>query len=145
MSIKFYSPRNQFGEFSNFYVAPLKINGITYRTSEHYFQAQKYTHNKTHFNDIVNAKTPSIAAKLGRMKTIPIREDWEQIKNGVMLEVLRYKFTQHENLKKLLLDTKNKILIEHTSNDNYWGDGGDGTGLNMLGKCLMEIRLELKN
>ena len=59
-----------------------------------------------------------------------------------MIIALRAKFTQHPELKQLLLSTGNKILIEHTSNDKYWGDGY-GTGLNRLGQCLMIIRDEL--
>ncbi len=60
-----------------------------------------------------------------------------------MYDVLKAKFTQHKELKKLLLDTEDKILVEHTENDNYWGDGGDGKGKNKLGKLLMKIRREL--
>ncbi len=57
-----------------------------------------------------------------------------------MKNVIIAKFTQHEDLKKKLLDTGDYKLVEHTKNDNIWGDGGDGTGKNLLGKCLMEVR-----
>lgn len=53
------------------------------------------------------------------------------------------KFTQHEELKKLLVSTNGFDLIEHTKNDNFWGDGGDGSGENYLGKLLMDVRSEL--
>ena len=62
-----------------------------------------------------------------------------------MLKCLFAKFTQHEDLKKILLDTGDKTLIEHTKNDVYWADGGDGSGKNMLGKLLMKVRDELKD
>lgn len=52
---------------------------------------------------------------------------------------------QHSDLTQLLLDTKDAKIIEHTENDDYWGDGGDGKGKNMLGKILMKVREELKN
>lgn len=45
-----------------------------------------------------------------------------------------------QSLKKLLLDTGNAKLIEHTVNDAVWGDGGNGKGTNLLGKALMEAR-----
>jgi ribA/ribD-fused uncharacterized protein len=61
-----------------------------------------------------------------------------------MHDALQAKLTQHEELKKLLIETKDKILIEHTENDSYWGDGGDGTGKNKLGKLLMKVREALK-
>ena len=56
----------------------------------------------------------------------------------------RAKFTQHETLKSLLLSTGEAKIFEHTENDSYWGDGGDGSGKNMLGRILMEIRAELQ-
>ena len=44
----------------------------------------------------------------------------------------------------MLLGTGEATLVEHTSNDAYWGDGGDGSGKNMLGQILMKIRDELR-
>lgn len=61
-----------------------------------------------------------------------------------MREALRAKFTQNEDLKKILLETGDATLVEHTANDNYWGDGGDGNGKNMLGKLLIELREEFR-
>ena len=61
-----------------------------------------------------------------------------------MYVALYAKFTQHEHLRKLLLETGDRKLIEHTSRDSYWGDGGDGSGQNKLGKLLMKLREELK-
>lgn len=58
---------------------------------------------------------------------------------------MRAKFTQHDDLKELLLSTDDATLVEHTANDRYWGDGGDGSGRNMLGNILMQIRSEIKN
>ena len=61
-----------------------------------------------------------------------------------MGEVLRAKFTQHPQLRSLLLSTGDAELVEHTANDNYWADGGDGSGKNRLGQLLMELRSELR-
>jgi ribA/ribD-fused uncharacterized protein len=61
-----------------------------------------------------------------------------------MREAVRAKFTQHEDLRKILLGTQDALLVEHTPRDSYWGDGGDGSGKNMLGRILMEIRAELR-
>jgi N-glycosidase YbiA len=57
--------------------------------------------------------------------------------------MMRAKVTQHEEMKNLLLSTGTARLVEHTTNDSYWGDGGDGSGRNMLGVILMELRAEL--
>ena len=61
-----------------------------------------------------------------------------------MYIALYAKFTQHEGLMKMLLDTGDCKLVKHTSQDSYWGDGGDGSGQNKLGKLLMKLRDELK-
>jgi hypothetical protein len=45
----------------------------------------------------------------------------------------------------LLLDTEDAELVEHTGNDSYWGDGGNGLGRNQLGKTLMKVRSMLRN
>lgn len=53
---------------------------------------------------------------------------------------LRYKFIQNLALREKLLGTGDKTIVEHTVNDSYWGDGGDGSGKNRLGHILMELR-----
>ena len=68
------------------------------------------------------------------------RSDWDNVKLDVMYKALLAKFSQHDDLKTILLDTGNRMLVEHTSNDRYWGDGGDGHGQNNLGKLLMHVR-----
>lgn len=89
---------------------------------------------------IRKANTPMIAARLGRDRKQKLRRDWESVKVSVMREALRAKFTQHPALRALLLSTGDAKLVEHTENDAYWGDGGDGSGRNMLGQLLMELR-----
>jgi ribA/ribD-fused uncharacterized protein len=141
--IKFYKVNEKYGEFSNFARYPIKINEIVWPTSEHYFQAMKFE-SKTDQNEIRKAKTPFEAAKRGRDRKKRLRANWELIKDDVMRQALKAKFTQHDELKNLLINTGEAKLIEHTSNDIYWGDGGDGKGKNMLGQLLMELREELK-
>jgi ribA/ribD-fused uncharacterized protein len=99
---------------------------------------------KTDQNEIRKAKTPFDAAKRGRDRKKKLRANWELIKEDVMRQALKAKFTQHDALRNLLINTGEAKLIEHTSNDIYWGDGGDGKGKNMLGQLLMELREELK-
>lgn len=50
------------------------------------------------------------------------------MKDEVMLKAIRAKVEQHSEVKEMLLSTENAILVEHTENDHYWGDGGDGSG-----------------
>ena len=81
---------------------------------------------------------------MGRSRKLPLRRDWEAVKDRVMLDALRAKFTQHDDLGVLLLTTGEAMLVERTANDSYWGDGGDGSGKNMLGVLLMRLREELR-
>ena len=54
------------------------------------------------------------------------------------------KFNQHPRLATMLVETGDAEIVEHTENDAYWGDGGDGKGLNRLGQILMQVRAELR-
>ena len=140
--IFFYRVGHPFGEFSNFAPYPIWLKGRDWPTSEHYFQAQKFVGTR-HEEAVRLAGTPMAAAKMGRDRSRPLRPDWEEAKDDVMREAVRAKFEQHPNLLSLLLSTGDAELIEHTRNDSYWGDGGDGSGLNMLGQILMEVRRDL--
>lgn len=85
-----------------------------------------------------------IAARMGRDRRRPLRNDWETVKEDIMREALRAKIGQHADVRELLLSTADAVLVEHTGNDRYWGDGGDGTGRNRLGQLLMELREVLR-
>jgi N-glycosidase YbiA len=141
--IDFYSPRDPYGEFSNFARFRIFLKGKSWPTSEHYFQAQKFA--GTEHEELVRlAPSPKEAAELGRERKRPLRADWQAVKEPVMLEALCAKFTQHEELRTLLLGTGDALLVERTANDAYWGDGGDGSGKNRLGHLLMQVRSELR-
>jgi N-glycosidase YbiA len=141
--IQFYSTRAPYGAFSNFAVYPFRLQGLRWPTSEHYFQSQKFAGTE-HEEAIRRAASPTVAARMGRSRQRPLRPDWERVKDDVMLAALRAKFAQHPALHALLLGTGDTLIVEHTSRDAYWGDGGDGTGRNMLGRLLMRVRTELR-
>ncbi|AGP36645.1 Swarming motility protein YbiA [Sorangium cellulosum] len=141
--IRFYRAGDAHGFFSNFSRHPFTLKGKVWPTSEHYFQAQKFA-GTDHEEEIRNAPGPGEAARMGRQRSRPLRPDWEQVKDDIMREAVLAKFTQHEDLRRALLDTGDAELVEHTANDAYWADGGDGSGRNMLGKILMEIREQLR-
>lgn len=142
--INFYRVSDEFGCFSNFAPYPVRMEGKVWPTSEHYFQAQKFE-DAEHREQIRKTKSPMIAARLGRDRKKLLRRDWESVKVGIMRDVVRGKFTQHDDIRQILLSTGDAKIVEHTENDSYWGDGGDGSGKNMLGRILMEVREELKS
>lgn len=141
--IQFYRVSDEYGEFSNFAAFPIKLQGKVWLTSEHYFQAQKFAGTE-HAEAIRQTRSPMIAARMGRDRKKPLRRDWEAVKDDIMRKAVRAKFTQHSELLTLLLATGDAVLVEHTTNDSYWGNGGDGSGKNMLGQILMHLRDELR-
>jgi ribA/ribD-fused uncharacterized protein len=143
-SIHFYSTRDAYGEFSNFAKTHVYLKDKIWPTTEHYFQAQKFATTDPDYEEAIRrAPTAKQAAELGRSRQHPLRPDWESVKEDIMREALWAKFTQHDDLRDLLLGTGDAQIIEHTHKDRYWGDGGDGSGLNRLGALLMEVRARL--
>lgn len=140
--IRFYSVGSEFGEFSNFASYPVRLDGRTWPTSEHYFQAMKFTSRATQ-ERIRKTKSPMSAARMGRDRKLPLRRGWNSMRIRVMRKVVLAKFTQHDDLTVMLLETGDADIVEHTSNDAFWGDGGNGSGKNWLGRILMEVREEL--
>lgn len=141
--IRFYSVSDEYGEFSNFALYPIVVKKRRWPTSEHYFQSQKFQ-DKAEQEEIRKANSPMLAARLGRDRKRKLRRDWESAKVNVMREAVMAKFSQHEELRELLLSTGDAKIVEHTENDDYWGDGGDGSGRNMLGRILMDVREKLR-
>jgi ribA/ribD-fused uncharacterized protein len=66
------------------------------------------------------------------------------LKDAAMERAVRCKFTQHEELRRLLLSTGDQNLAESAPNDYYWGIGKEGTGENRLGLLLMRLRAEFR-
>lgn len=139
MSIIFYKPNAPFGCFSNFSKYGFEIDGKFWSSSEHYFQAQKFYGTKFE-EEIRLASSAMEASILGRDTTKPLRSDWEEIKDFVMLDAILTKFRTHNDIKEHLLSTGNEEIIEYSTNDYYWGCGEKGTGKNQLGKILMQVR-----
>lgn len=141
--ILFYDESQPYGWCSNFSSTPFLLDGQLWPTSEHYYQAMKYV-GTSYVGIIRQAHSPMVAKMLTRDPQHLPREDWDAVKDRVMLDAVRAKFSQYANLRTLLLATEDAELVEHTENDSYWGDGGDGSGRNQLGRTLMQVRAELR-
>ena len=143
--IKFYNREDPFYEFTNFYPCDnLYIDGLRWRTSEHYFQAMKF-YGTPYFRHVSTMTSPRDAFQFSRTPeaTKWLHPQWSGVKLQVMLKVLRVKFSSN-HFRTILLRTGDAILVEHTRNDRFWGDGGDGFGENKLGVLLMQVRRELQ-
>ena len=130
--------RGKYFFLSNFYSAPVIYLGQSFKNNEAAFQSAKCPERSCEFQDL----NPSDAKRLGRR--VHLREDWEEIKNDVMYDICKAKFSQNQKLAQLLIDTGDAELIEgNTWGDRVWGVC-DGIGENRLGKILMRIRMEMK-
>ena len=144
MTIYFYDLGDKYGCFSNFSRHGFELNSAWWATSEHYFQAQKFP-GTPHVEEIRQLKTPREAAKMGRDRSLPLRPDWEQVKDDVMRQAVLRKFETHADIREVLLDTGDELLVEKSPTDYYWGCGADGSGKNRLGAVLMEVREILRD
>lgn len=143
MAIRFRSNSDTYREFSNFAPYPIEMDGETWPSVEHYYQAQKFL--DPSFRRTIQTAPHGMAAKnRSKSKTQPRREDWAAVKDGIMYAAVRRKFETHDDLRALLLETGEEELIEDVPGDSYWGIGLDGEGQNKLGKILERIRTELR-
>ncbi len=141
-TIYFYEPDDPFGFLSNFYLAPLLIDGQTWLCSEHYYHAQKFECQDIR-NVIQQAPTPDDAFRLSHQYADAVCDEWMDIRVDVMRLVVMKKFEQHDDLKQQLLATKDRFLAECSPCDAFWGIDRDGVGENKLGQILMDVREKL--
>lgn len=141
MAIKFYKVKEPYGFMSNYYRSRFFVFGRWWNWSEAPYQAAK-TNVQSEIDEIHKATKANDTRLLGQKVTM--RPDWDDVKYHVMKKVCLAKFLQHPDLRKQLIETGDEELIEDSPVDYYWGCGADGSGKNMLGKLLMELREELK-
>ena len=134
------------------------IDGITYKSAEHFMMAEKARIFNDHkvLGKILVCKTPAEAKKLGRQVRNFIPSIWEQHRFDIVKKANWHKFSQNDRLKTFLLTTKKRILVEASPVDQIWGIGlakdhedaqnpESWKGLNLLGFALMEVRDRLIN
>jgi ribA/ribD-fused uncharacterized protein len=144
MSDPITSFRGEHRFLSNFWPATVTLDGMAFRSTEHAYQAAKTT-DMAERSKFQVVKTPGAAKRLGRR--IKLRPDWESVKEAVMLDLNRQKFSDPE-LAERLLGTGDAELIEgNTWGDRIWGmtlENGRWIGQNLLGRILMRVREELR-
>ncbi len=144
--------------FSQWWESAFVLDGIEYKTAEHWMMAKKAQlfNDETYFEKIIDAKSPAEAKKLSREVQNYNENIWLENRYQIVKEGNFHKFSQHNDLKEFLLNTKERILVEASPVDAIWGiglasDHNDANypekwkGLNLLGFALMEVRDELRN
>jgi ribA/ribD-fused uncharacterized protein len=130
---------------SNFSAFTLRWKGIRFDTSEAAYHWEKFVGTGQHGVQSWIATAPSAhdAFKIAGVNKDLRRPDWDAVKIDVMRAILRAKAEQHEYVRRKLLATGDRELIEDSWRDDFWGWGPNRDGQNMLGKLWMEVRSEL--
>ena len=149
-AVFFYHADKPYYEFANFYQpAPILVGGIQYKTSEHYFQAQKFMGNSQVQNYIAQAPTPRQAYLRAKEKGGGNLQVSDEFRVMIMFQALILKFLQNPALLEVLLGVKEEYIVEdtgsanvgpHQHDDPFWGNGLSGKGENYLGRLLMYLR-----
>ncbi|KIP09428.1 hypothetical protein PHLGIDRAFT_29042 [Phlebiopsis gigantea 11061_1 CR5-6] len=143
--IRFYHRHQQYYEFTNFANYAVSYNGRRYPTGEHLFQAFKFMDTNPRLAEHIRGlRSPREALREATRLRSQQRSDWFDVNVGFMEIILRAKFSQHPYLRRKLLDTGNRELLEDSPVDSFWGIGADGQGSNELGKALMRVRDEIR-
>ena len=132
---------------SNFSAFRLMWNGIDFDTSEAAYQHEKFNiptlAAKEVQSNIYHARSAHDAFKIAEKNAHLRRPDWGAVKLDIMHDILRAKVKQHEYVRRKLIATGTRELIEDSWRDDFWGWGPNRDGLNMLGVVWMEVRAEL--
>lgn len=144
------------GIYSQWYQAKMTIDGITYNCCEQYMMHQK----AITFDDLIIAdevlatKSPKDQKALGRLIKDFNKAKWDEVCVGIVYKGNLAKFSQNADLKKELLNTGTRVLVEASPFDPIWGIGlGENDnkavnpalwrGTNLLGWSIMLVRNEL--
>lgn len=141
---------------SQWFVAPFNQNEVEYLTAEHYMMAHKALlfNDQEIFKQILQVKHPNEAKQLGRKVRNYNEQIWRENRFDIVVQANLAKFSQHPELKKILIETSDYVLVEASPVDNIWGIGmaqdhpdiqepSKWQGLNLLGFALMEVRKQL--
>jgi hypothetical protein len=143
---------------SNFSAFTLQWKGLRFDTSEAAYHWEKFNYGiETPEGAVVKldicfeaqdrirfAPSAHEAFKFAEQYKSQVRPDWVDVRVDIMREILYAKATQHEYVRRKLLATGDRELIEDSWRDSFWGWGEDKGGKNTLGKLWMEVRTELR-
>ena len=135
---------HDFYVLSNFASFRLAWKGLDFDTSEHAYHWEKFKEDAELRHRIRLARSAHDAFKLAEKFRDNRRPDWDFVKVDIMREILREKANQHEYVRRKLLQTGDRELIEDSWRDDFWGWGPNKDGQNMLGRLWMEIREEIR-
>ena len=129
---------------SNFSAFSLRWKGVRFDTSEAAYHFEKFAGTSAEIQWLVMvAPSAHEAFNIAEFNKAHRRQDWDAVKVPIMLDILRAKAEQHEYVRRKLLATGDRELVEDSWRDDFWGWGPNRDGQNMLGRLWMEVRAEL--
>lgn len=139
----------EFYVLSNFSAFMLDWAGLTFQTSEAAYQWSRFAVGNhvtaTIQESILAARSAHDAYQIAQEYKPRQLSNWDAVKHAVMKNILRAKVHQHDYVRRKLLETGDRVLVEDSWRDSHWGWGADGRGMNWLGRLWMEIREELRH
>jgi N-glycosidase YbiA len=139
-----YFYEQEFYVLSNFSAFRVTWQGIDFDTSEHAYHWSRFPEGSIHKENIRKARSAHDAFRYAQDNKQHQVANWDDIKIIVMREIIKHKVAQHEYVKRKLLQTGYRELVENSWRDSFWGWGEDRQGQNMLGKLWMELRAQIQ-
>ena len=121
----------------NFYLSHQVMNGDSFACGECAYHAQKFTGPQK--KAFIELKRGEAAYRMSRQLTASARQ-FTSGEAWITMRLVVYTKFNDENLARMLDQTGNSVLVEHTGKsgrDRVWSNNNNGTGQNWLGLCLM--------
>lgn len=143
MAIEFYKEFGSLGYLATYSDHGFYKDGVYYKSVEHYYQSEKFDDEDVK-QRIIDANTPKEASIIGRDRSLRRKNNFFDIKLGVMYEGVLYKFRQNSDIRTKLIETRNEEIREMTVKESFWGVGPEFDGENHMGKILSVVREKVK-
>ncbi len=135
-----YFYEREFYCLSNFSAFRVVYQDVDFDTAESAYHYQKFRGAKEIQDKILAARSAHDAFKIAQENEASIHEGWNLIRVNTMAQILVAKASQHEYVRRKLIETGDRKLVENSWRDGFWGVGEDGKGENVLGRIWMDIR-----
>ena|SRR3989344_5805739 len=140
-AVYFYTPN--FYSLDNFSAHAVRIWDRVFPTAEHAYQWKKFSSSQPDVaQKIFEAVSPNEAKNISIAHKDSQSSTWDEEKVAAMEEIVKAKYEQHADVRKVLGRTGERNIFENSPIDTFWGIGPEGAGQNMLGKLWMKIRDE---
>ncbi|MFH1088300.1 MAG: NADAR family protein [Patescibacteria group bacterium] len=136
--ILFFTPA--FHVFDNFSAHIVTLWGHDFQTAEHAYQWKKFSQDLNISRLVLTARSPEAAHQIGKQNKDKIPQDWHDKKVDVMKVILRAKAEQNDDIQEVFRRSGDRAIVENNPIDDFWGNGPDNNGQNIIGNIWMEIR-----